>query len=466
MLVKQDMDNVTVELYLDHNSNGVIDAGDTHEGQQITTGGGLYEFTNLYPGDYLVTVEDNKVLMSYNLTGGTNPHAVALSAGEDYINADFGFYNYDPMGYIYYEASGEVISGGLVEVTGPGNVTIVHDGSNGYYEFFTDGTAGNYTIELTVPDGFEISTTCLPSDPPAFDPTGGPNPIVLGSGVDGRTGYLLDSSCGGNTFYYTFELEPADPEIFHNNFPIKMPSNIEPPTTPTCNGGASLLWQNNIVIDGDNVTKDVGFNNGGTTQYVIPGPYPSAFSGEVDIYITEAISWDGHALRDATGDQPNERFRVVFKKNGLVVWASPYTGLDGGSDGIDTGVISDDWVGILGYPVNLPDGTDEIILVHWSDETYGENDDSNVNSVIPASVCIAYSTPGVASIGDFVWRDFDEDGIQDVVDTGIENVTVNLYHGDDSPAGNTTTDANGYFSLQFNPGRLLFRICTVFWIRV
>ena len=61
-------------------------------------------------------------------------------------------------------------------------------------------------------------------------------------------------------------------------------------------------------------------------------------------------------------------------------------------DGIDRGVISDEWVGPLGTTFNLPDGADEIILVHWSNDVYGEGDHSNANSVVPSSVCIGYET--------------------------------------------------------------------------
>ena len=52
--------------------------------------------------------------------------------------------DYDPTGYFYDMATGEIIAGGLIQVSGPGAVTIVHDGSSGRYEFNTDGTAGIY----------------------------------------------------------------------------------------------------------------------------------------------------------------------------------------------------------------------------------------------------------------------------------------------------------------------------------
>ena len=61
--------------------------------------------------------------------------------------------------------------------------------------------------------------------------------------------------------------------------------------------------------------------------------------------------------------------------------------------------------------------------------------------------------PDVASIGDYVWLDADADGIQDGGELGIENVTVNLYESDDTPADNTTTNSSGVYSFtDLTPG--------------
>jgi len=127
--------------------------------------------------------------------------------------------DYDPSGYFYDEATGEIIAGGRVSVTGPGAVTIVHDGSSGFYQFTTDGTAGTYTITLTLPPSYVLSRKCLRQDPPPFDPTGGPNPTVLGNGEDGATGFLTSNAC--TDYYFTFDLELGDPFIINNNFPLK-----------------------------------------------------------------------------------------------------------------------------------------------------------------------------------------------------------------------------------------------------
>jgi protocatechuate 3,4-dioxygenase beta subunit len=52
----------------------------------------------------------------------------------------------------------------------------------------------------------------------------------------------------------------------------------------------------------------------------------------------------------------------------------------------------------------------------------------------------------LASIGDFVWRDLNANGIQDAGESGIQGVTVNLYHSDGTLVGTTTTNASGFYS--------------------
>ncbi|MEM6646101.1 MAG: SdrD B-like domain-containing protein [Bacteroidota bacterium] len=50
---------------------------------------------------------------------------------------------------------------------------------------------------------------------------------------------------------------------------------------------------------------------------------------------------------------------------------------------------------------------------------------------------------GESVLGDRVWSDDNRNGIQDDAETGVANVTVNLYRGDDTLLETTTTDANG-----------------------
>jgi len=224
-------------------------------------------FNNVAPGSYTVTETDPMVAPgSYTLTNincvesgtnnsfgtvGTRTATINLEAGEtvtctftNEVDTDSdgapdsvegtgdrdgdGIPNnedYDPTGYFYDETTAQIIPGGQIAVTGPGVVTIVHNGFNGFYQFTTDGTAGTYTMQVTLPSGYVWSSTCLQQDPPPLDPTGGPNPTVLGNGEDDATGFLTSNAC--TPYYLSLDLEAGDPIIFNNNFPLRsLPSPV------------------------------------------------------------------------------------------------------------------------------------------------------------------------------------------------------------------------------------------------
>jgi len=148
--------------------------------------------------------------------GMTDPLEGTGDRDGDGVTDDLDF---DPTGYFYDEATGEIISGGLVSASGPGSITTYNTGASGYYRFETDGTAGTYTLTVTLPPGYDWSETCLQGDPPSYDPTGNPNPDVLGAGEDGSSGILTSNAC--TTFYLTFDLASGDPFIINNNFPLQ-----------------------------------------------------------------------------------------------------------------------------------------------------------------------------------------------------------------------------------------------------
>ncbi|NOY58070.1 MAG: T9SS type A sorting domain-containing protein [Calditrichaeota bacterium] len=162
--------------------------------------------------------------------------------------------DYDPTGYIYDEDTGKILSGGKVSVTGPGPVTIVEDGSNGYFQFYITAP-GIYTINLTLPPHYAWSQTCLAKTGP-FDPTGKPNPVVLGNGEDGNTGYLTSNEC--TDFYFEFDLVVTDPVIINNNFPLRYTE----PTGITLSSFTAEIVQAGILINWTTETEpnNAGFN--------------------------------------------------------------------------------------------------------------------------------------------------------------------------------------------------------------
>ncbi|MFK7973103.1 MAG: SdrD B-like domain-containing protein, partial [Bacteroidia bacterium] len=58
----------------------------------------------------------------------------------------------------------------------------------------------------------------------------------------------------------------------------------------------------------------------------------------------------------------------------------------------------------------------------------------------------AGATPQGSTIGDFVWYDQDNDGIQDAGEPGLPNVSVALYDCNANLIGTTTTNANGQYA--------------------
>ncbi len=161
---------------------------------------------------------------------------------------------------------------------------------------------------------------------------------------------------------------------------------IVAPSAPTCSAGA-LLWQNNVDINNLSGSygipqSDVRFVDGSTTIFCIPGPYPAAFNSAVTLNIDEAVSWDGYNYR-VNVNQDYEQWKIIFKKDGVVQYESQYT------PDIGDNAFSSEWSGALDQNIFLPNGTDEICLVHIEDDTYGEGSFSSANSVVPSSVCIS-----------------------------------------------------------------------------
>ncbi|MBX2998999.1 MAG: DNRLRE domain-containing protein [Caldilineaceae bacterium] len=58
---------------------------------------------------------------------------------------------------------------------------------------------------------------------------------------------------------------------------------------------------------------------------------------------------------------------------------------------------------------------------------------------------VAGGGAGGARIGDFIWGDTDQDGIQDAGEVGIANVVLNLYDNSNALVGTTTTDSSGRY---------------------
>jgi protocatechuate 3,4-dioxygenase beta subunit len=211
---------VLISLYSDPNGDG-----NPADGAVITSTrtapDGSYAFTSLLSGPYVVLESDPTHSVSTADTVDANDNRIpVLIINADVLDRDF-LDAVDPAGYLYDVADGRIVPGGSIVVSGPGSYVLM-DGSSGQYMFIaTNNAPGTYTISVTPPPDYVIDPT-RPAQPGSFDPTGGPDPTVLGSYESATPqGFLVNYSAASNTFYYTFDLQPGDPPVINNNFPLK-----------------------------------------------------------------------------------------------------------------------------------------------------------------------------------------------------------------------------------------------------
>lgn len=128
----------------------VVTLGD----RSTTTGAdGTYAFEGVLPGDVPVTVEAPD---GYTVDGPAT-RDVGVGA-DDVTGVDFALARPGTVGGTVTDDAGDPVPGATITVDGPGGpVTLTTDGAGGY---FVDGLApGDWTITLTVPDGYTADET-------------------------------------------------------------------------------------------------------------------------------------------------------------------------------------------------------------------------------------------------------------------------------------------------------------------
>ncbi len=117
---------------------------------------------------------------------------------------------------------------------------------------------------------------------------------------------------------------------------------------------------------------------------------------------------------------------------------------------------------------NLPDGyffTDQDAAGQTANSTSGDANDSDVNPATGKTAAVtlvagqnypdldAGIATSLAALGNYVWDDLNNDGVQDVNEKGVPGVTVTLYDDAGVPVTSTVTDANGkYYFPNLIPG--------------
>ncbi|MCZ2340258.1 MAG: hypothetical protein LC104_00505, partial [Bacteroidales bacterium] len=191
------LSNVTVNLILDVNGNGVFDSEDEIIDTRVTDGNGGYLFTGVPAGNYLVSVEETTLPSGFELTTDNDPMPVVLAGGQVYLDADFGYVDRSSgtvHGHLYLDTNGN----GVQDPGEPDlpNVNVIITDSQGNQQIVETDEDGNWNA--TVPPGTTVADVdeTDPDYPTGYTQTEGDDPttVTAVAGEDtfaGNDGYFL-----------------------------------------------------------------------------------------------------------------------------------------------------------------------------------------------------------------------------------------------------------------------------------
>jgi hypothetical protein len=445
------LDGATVALF---QSDGLTPATDLNGAPipSVTTGAtGVYTFTNLAPGDYVVRVTppagfvpsigggdpDNDTNTDSNgapvigqpyvqslpvtLTVGGEPSTDGDGANGNQT-VDFGFFQPVSLGDLVWldqngdgvqDAGEPGINGATVALFKGDGITPATDifsntlapvttGATGVYSF-TNLLPGDYVVRVTPLAGYVLTQG-------GADPDNDDNSDSNGKPVSGETYVQSDPVT------LVSRGEPVDDGDSDPNSNLSVDFGFFQPVSL-----GNFVWEDN---DGDGV-QDAGESG-------VNGATVALFKGDG---VTPATDINDDPIASVTTGATGVYTFTNLLPGEYVVRVTPPAGYvltPGGADPDD-----DNNTDSNGKPVSGETyaQSDPITLVSGDEPT--TDGDSSPNSNL--SVDFGFYEP--VAVGDFVWVDQDHDGIQDSGEPGLAGVTVTLF--DATGAITVTTDATG-----------------------
>jgi SdrD B-like domain/Secretion system C-terminal sorting domain len=339
------------------------------------------------------------------VTNGANA-VVTFNTANNNHSYDFGFKSLASIGDKVWldNGSGANAGNGVQDAGEPGvagvTVTLRDNAGNVLATTVTD-SYGNYLFDNLIPGNYTVTVT-----PPAnytfttqtntVDNTAGTAPLATGSDVNVTTGqsYVINLVAGENE------------------------RNID----------AGLVFSQPVAASlGDKVWFDNGAGGGTGGNGIQDGAEPGVAGVTVTLYASNGTTVLATTVTDANG---NYRFNNLTAGIQYIVGFTPpagfiFTGKDlGGNDNTDSDVNT---------TAGATFGKTDLLAAL----TAGENRTS-----VDAGLVQQPAT--AASVGDRVWNDLDQDGIQDAGEPGVAGVTVTLYQNGTAIA-TTVTDAFGNY---------------------
>jgi hypothetical protein len=437
---------VTVQLFLDTNGNGVFDPGvdsevnvgpdgvlgtaDDAPGGMTTDANGIYLFTRLPPGEYIVVlpasnfVAGGPLFEHFSSTGGGSEPAPDVD--DDPANDDDNGTTFGTLGTDGYVASWAVTLTPHSEPTDDGDTD---DNSNRSVDFglFQRASLGDRVW-------YDGNLNGLQDDGE--------------QGVDGVTVTLYDAAgtplsttltSNGGIYGFT-NLLPGQYYVVFSDLPAGHVFTLQDASGATGDDG------NDTDSDADPVT-------GRTILVTLTGNEhdPSWDAGIYQLAGLGNYVWED---LDRNGQQdPNEPPVPGVTVHLLDSTGTPISTTVTGPAGdyffgnLIPGTYSVQFVPPEGYQFTVPNAVTDTIDSD-ADPTPG----STFGQTPPVTLTPGETNPTLdaglwrpASLGDYVWADNDLDGVQDGGEPGVANVTVNLYDGEDNLVDSTVTNADGFY---------------------
>jgi hypothetical protein len=360
----------------------------------------------------------------------------------------------------------------MATVTGPGPM-----GQQGYYQF-TPLCGGTYTVTAATPTGFQPTDSLVGSDT-GVDSNGSPTTVTLTGLSDQTLDFGFVTECTGTIGDFVWHdlnrnglqdagepgidgvdvtlVNPADnsviattvtgPNGFYSfgglcagSYQVVVDETDLPPTftpTPTLVGSDTGIDSNPnpyvVTLPADN-----------TSDLTIDFGYQTPCTGELGDFVWYDKNQNG--LQDA-GEAGIAGVTVRLKDGADMLLATTTTGANGlyGFTGLCAGTYK-----VEVDHTTIPAGFSPTLVEVGADQSI----DSNPNPytiTLPNDfasdlrIDFGYIAPCTGQIGDFVWKDLDQDGIQDAGEPGIPGVTVNLKDTSNTVIQTDTTDANGLY---------------------
>ncbi len=406
------LSNVRVELV--DTVNGVAgDADDKVIGSMLTDVNGNYIFAGLPAGTYFTRVIESTVASGLALSGGgsnPSPMRTILASGAcsepDCLDLDFPYTSGDPAtavagDYVWFDANGDGLQGAdevgftgvtmqLINTT-TGRITDMTTTNGGFYLF--TGLIPGDTYVITVTDHADVLTTFTATSP-VTSPSSAPFTPAAGD-------VLLDKDFGYTTGSSATIADRVWADDNQNGLLDGTETGIAGVTVNLLDFAGSVVATTSTVVDGS-----FAFANLPTGLYsVVVSDLTDLTNGRLP---TTTESLQGLEIVLGGGGAGGESF---------------------GYAPVSTGALE----GLTGTTIKAPNAN---VDVQTDAVPVGDPAGNNVDFDFGYRAALG-------SIGDRVWHDTNEDGVQDAGEVGLNDVVVELVDNTNTVLATRTTAGDG-----------------------